>query len=42
MEDTRLREDMGKAARKRVVELYDYKVVAQKFIELVSKKFGGS
>jgi glycosyltransferase involved in cell wall biosynthesis len=40
MENPDLRDKMGKAARKRVVEWYDYRAVARRFIELVSKKLG--
>ena len=40
MTDAELRKKMGDAGRKRAVENYDYRVVAKKFIELVSKKLG--
>jgi len=42
MEDPALRERMGQAGRKRVVELFDYRVVARRFVELISKKLGVS
>ncbi len=38
MNDKSLREKLGKAARKRVVEHYDYRVVAGNFIKIVSGK----
>ncbi|MCF7955772.1 MAG: glycosyltransferase family 4 protein [Phycisphaerae bacterium] len=40
MTDNQLCEKMGQAGRKRVVELFNYRVVAQKFIEIVSKRLG--
>jgi starch synthase len=40
MENPELRKEMGQAARKRVVENYDYRVIAKRFIELVSEKLG--
>ena len=40
MQDADLRKRMGEAARKRVVENYDYRVVAKRFVELVSRKLG--
>ena len=35
-----LRIQLGKAGRKRVVEHFDYRVVARKFVDIVSKKLG--
>jgi glycosyltransferase involved in cell wall biosynthesis len=40
MSDKNLREKMGKAGRKRAVELFDYRVVAKQFVKLVSEKMG--
>ena len=40
MEDPELRKRMGEAGRKRVVENYDYRVVAKRFVDIVSKKLG--
>lgn len=40
MTDAPLREKMGKAARKRVVEHFDYRVVAKRFVELMQDKLG--
>jgi hypothetical protein len=31
---------MGEAGRKRAVENYDYRIIAKKFIELVSNRLG--
>ncbi|HEV59183.1 MAG TPA: glycosyltransferase [Phycisphaerales bacterium] len=42
MEDPALRERMGQAGRKRAVELFDYRVVARRFVELISKRLGVS
>jgi glycosyltransferase involved in cell wall biosynthesis len=38
MNDSALREKMGKAARARVVKNYDYRVVAKQFIKILSDK----
>jgi alpha-maltose-1-phosphate synthase len=38
MTDAPLREKMGNAARKRVVEHFDYRVVAKRFIQLINEK----
>ncbi|MBN2029678.1 glycosyltransferase family 4 protein [bacterium] len=38
MQDSELRRKMGEAGRKRVVELFDYRIVAQKFVDIVSKR----
>jgi glycosyltransferase involved in cell wall biosynthesis len=35
-----LRKKMGEAGRKRIVEKFDYRVVAKKFIEIISKRLG--
>ena len=40
MEDSKLRKRFGEAGRKRVVENYDYRVVARKFVDIISRKFG--
>ena len=42
MQGERLRRKMGEAGRRRVVEKYDYRVVAKRFVELVSEKLGMS
>ncbi|MDP4184424.1 MAG: glycosyltransferase family 4 protein [Bacteroidota bacterium] len=38
MTDSALREKMGKAGRERVVKLFDYRVVAQKFIQIIQDR----
>lgn len=40
MRDPELRRRMGEAGRKRVVEHYDYRVVARRFVEIVSERLG--
>ncbi len=40
MTDKALREKMGAAARKRVVEHFDYRVVAKRFLQIVSERLG--
>jgi alpha-maltose-1-phosphate synthase len=40
MNDPSLRQRLGDAARQRVKELYDYRVVARQFVELVQNKLG--
>ena len=40
MLDEKLRGRMGEAGRRRVVEKYDYRVVAKKFVRLISEKLG--
>lgn len=40
MQDADLREKMGKEGRKRVVENFDYRVIAKKFVGIVSKRLG--
>jgi len=38
MQKPELREKMGKEGRKRVVEHFDYRVIAKKFVEIVSRR----
>ena len=38
MKDAELRQKMGEAGRKRVVELFDYRIVAQRFVDIVSQR----
>ena len=40
MTDQGLREKMGKAGRKRVVENFDYRVVAKRFVQIMNDKLG--
>jgi len=40
MEDNKLREEMGRNARDYVVSNFDYRVVAQKFINIIQEKLG--
>jgi glycosyltransferase involved in cell wall biosynthesis len=40
MTDPDLREKMGKAGRARVVERFDYRVVARQFVQIIKKKLG--
>ena len=40
MTDAALREKMGKAARIRVVKNFDYRVVARRFVEIISDRLG--
>ena len=40
MTDAALRDKMGKAARARVVEHFDYRVVAKRFVQLMNEKLG--
>lgn len=40
MEDSALREKMGKAGRVRVVEHFDYRVVAKRFVQIMNEKLG--
>ena len=40
MENPQLRDKMGEAGRKRAIELFDYRVVARKFIQMVNEKIG--
>jgi glycosyltransferase involved in cell wall biosynthesis len=38
MTDEKLRQRMGEAARKRVVEKFDYRFVARSFIQIASER----
>ena len=40
MESPDLRQKLGEAARKRVVEQFDYKVVAKRSVEIISTRLG--
>jgi len=40
MQDPGLRETMGKEGRKRIVEEFDYRVIAKKFVDIVSRRLG--
>ncbi|MFA5973393.1 MAG: glycosyltransferase family 4 protein [Lentimicrobiaceae bacterium] len=40
MTDSALRDKMGKAGRKRVVEKFDYRVVAKRFVQIMNDKLG--
>jgi alpha-maltose-1-phosphate synthase len=40
MTDPGLREALGQAGRKRVVENFDYRIVARKFVEIVTERLG--
>ena len=40
MADARLRQKLGQSARKRVVDLFDYRVVARKFVQIVTDRLG--
>lgn len=40
MRDAELRKKMGQAGRKRAVENSNYRVVAKKFVDLISEKMG--
>jgi starch synthase len=40
MRDAQLRDRMGKAGRKRVVELFDYRIVARRFTEILHDRLG--
>jgi len=40
MTDETLRETMGKAGRKRVVEYFDYHVVAKQFVKIINERLG--
>jgi len=42
MQDADLRRKMGEAGRQRVVENYNYRVVAQRFVQIISEKLGRS
>ncbi len=40
MKDVELRRKMGEAGRKRVVELFDYRIVARRFVDIISQRLG--
>ena len=40
MKDRELRRAMGEKGRKRAVELFDYRVVAKKFVDIVARRLG--
>jgi len=40
MQDSALRQKMGKAGRRHVVESFDYRQVAKRFVEIVSDRLG--
>jgi glycosyltransferase involved in cell wall biosynthesis len=40
MQDAKLRKKMGQAGRKRAVEKFDHRVVAKRFVEIISKRLG--
>jgi len=40
MKDGALRDKMGRAARERVVENFDYRIVAKKFVQIINEKLG--
>lgn len=40
MKDVALRDRMGKAGRERVVANFDYRVVAEKFVQIINDKLG--
>ena len=40
MQSSELRKKMGQAGRKRVLENFDYRIIAKRFVELISKKLG--
>lgn len=40
MTDAPLREKMGKAARERVIANFDYRIVAKRFVQIISDKLG--
>ncbi|MBU0640268.1 MAG: glycosyltransferase family 4 protein [Planctomycetes bacterium] len=40
MADSELRKRMGEAGRKRAVELFDYRIVAKKFVDIVQRRLG--
>jgi glycosyltransferase involved in cell wall biosynthesis len=40
MRDSALRQRMGEAGRKRVVDLFDYRQVARQFVEIISERLG--
>ena len=38
MQKPDLREKMGKEGRQRVIEHFDYRVIAKKFVEIISRR----
>jgi len=40
MTDSELRDKLGKAGRERVVENFDYRVVAKQFVKIINNKLG--
>jgi len=40
MQDAGLREKMGTEGRKHVVEHFDYRVIAKRFVEIISRRLG--
>jgi hypothetical protein len=40
VQDSGLRRTMGEAGRKHVTELFDYRVVAKRFLKIVSDRLG--
>jgi starch synthase len=40
MTDEPLRKKMGEAARKRVIDMFDYRVVAKRFLQILSDRLG--
>jgi glycosyltransferase involved in cell wall biosynthesis len=40
MTNAELRKKMGEAGRKRVVEKFDYRVVAKRFVEIIQERLG--
>lgn len=40
MKDAEMRDNMGKAGRERVVENFDYRVVAKRFVQIMNEKLG--
>jgi starch synthase len=40
LEDEKLRKKMGEAGRRRVMKNYDYRVVAKRFVQIISEKLG--
>jgi glycosyltransferase involved in cell wall biosynthesis len=40
MTDPALRKKMGQAGRERVVKNFDYRVVAKRFVQIITEKLG--
>jgi alpha-maltose-1-phosphate synthase len=40
MKNAKMRQKMGDAGRKRVIENYSYRVIAKRFVQIVSERFG--